>query len=91
MLRQLARYVDLAVDDESLAPLDIALNDDALPYRGDALGGVRSAVTLSSRRWRTTHRSIVSKLRLNHREVTLDSSRAAVPETVHASPSSAPT
>ena len=71
--------------------LDIALDDGSLPYRGDALGGVRSAVTLSARRRRTTDRSIVSKLRLNHREVTLDSSRAAVLETVHASPSSAPT
>ena len=65
MLRKLDRPVDLAVDDQILAPLDLALNDDALPYRGDALGDGRSAGALSARR-RRTGRSFVSKLRLEH-------------------------
>ena len=52
----------------SSPPLNSPLDDDALPYRGDALGGVRSAGTLSARR-RRTGRSFVGKLRLYHCEI----------------------
>ena len=38
MLRQLDRPVNLAVDDEVLVPLDLALDDDPLPYRSGAFG-----------------------------------------------------
>ena len=76
-----------AVDDDVLVPIDLALDDAPPPYRGDTLGSVRSAGAMSARRWWTTDRSIVSKLRLDHCDVTFDSSRG--PGTVHA-PSSAP-
>ena len=66
VLRQLDRPVDLAVDNEVLAPLDVALDDDPLPYRGDALGSVRQTGTLSTRRRQTPDRCIVSKLCLDH-------------------------
>ena len=64
------RPVDLAVDDEVLAPLDIALDDDSPPDPGDALGSLRAASTLSARRRRTADRSIVSKRCLDHFEAT---------------------
>ena len=70
MVSQLDRPVDLAVDDEVLAPLDIALDDDSPPDPGDALGSLRAASTLSARRRRTADRSIVSKRCLDHFEAT---------------------
>ena len=78
MLRQLDHPVDLTLPSttRSSPPLTSPSMTTPRPYRGDAPGGVRSAGTLSARRQRTTDRSIVSKLRLDHCEVTLDSSRA---------------
>ena len=90
MLPQLDPPVDLAVDNEVLAPLDIALDDDPLPYRGDVLGSVRQTGTLSARRRQTPDRCIVSKAVSRPLKATLDSSRGSG-RTVHAPPASAST